>query len=242
MAKKASPAAASSSLDWKTLKTAKGTATRVPALVQALVGGRTPNDRYQAHFTLNEGLRGDGVVSTSAAATVPLLCQVLASQKPDAHRAAWLVAEALTAGHERVFADPTGQGEGRGGRGARSRCCREGHAPRGPGGPGPARPSGKRVCRGVGAGTGRRVATGLAPATRCGDERLGHPEPAAGAGVAICRPGTGRRGSRGRAGDGHRHAIAPRSWRRRAGAPIAGLQGRAIDGREGHPLLAPEPV
>ncbi|HEY3818799.1 MAG TPA: hypothetical protein VGL81_16625 [Polyangiaceae bacterium] len=106
MPKKGPAPAGGSNVEWKTLKTAKGPATRVPALVKALVDGKTPQDRQVAYFTLNQGLHADGAVSPSAAPTVPLLAEVLASHKAGAHRAAWLMGEALTAGHERVLVNP----------------------------------------------------------------------------------------------------------------------------------------
>jgi hypothetical protein len=92
-------------LDWSALRTSVGSAKRVPALVRALVGDKGDADRRAAYVALRDGLRGCGVVSTSAAPTVPLLCDVLASGKEGAHRAGWLIAEALTAGHERVLAN-----------------------------------------------------------------------------------------------------------------------------------------
>jgi hypothetical protein len=92
-------------VDWSSLSTSNGPAKRVPALVHALVASKTDEERNEAYVALRDGLRGRGVVSTSAAPTVPLLCDVLASGKEGAHRAGWLIAEALTASHERVLAN-----------------------------------------------------------------------------------------------------------------------------------------
>jgi hypothetical protein len=39
---------AASGVDWKTLKTVSGPATRVPRLVDLLVAGKTPEDRDEA--------------------------------------------------------------------------------------------------------------------------------------------------------------------------------------------------
>src|SRR5580704_4898704 len=97
--------AGSSKVDWKALKTARGSASRVPSLVKALVEGKTLQDRAAAYYTLSQGLYADGVVGPSAAPTVTLLCEVLANRQEGAHRAAWLMGEALTAGHERVLSD-----------------------------------------------------------------------------------------------------------------------------------------
>ena len=94
----------SSTIDWKALKTAKGSASRVPALVKALVGG-TPQDRSTAFWTLRPGLHVNGVLASSVPPTVALLLDVFATRKEGAHRAAWLIGEALAAGHDRLLAD-----------------------------------------------------------------------------------------------------------------------------------------
>src|SRR5689334_7774534 len=96
-------------LDWSALSTSIGSAKRVPALVRALVSDKGDEDRRVAYVALRDGLRGGGIVSTSAAPTVPLLFEILASRKDGAHRAGWLIAEALTTGHERVLANARGK-------------------------------------------------------------------------------------------------------------------------------------
>ena len=50
-------------VDWKTLKTVSGPATRVPRLVELLVAGKTPEDRDEAWLTLHQSLYANGTVS-----------------------------------------------------------------------------------------------------------------------------------------------------------------------------------
>jgi hypothetical protein len=95
----------SKEVDWKALKTAKGPASRVPALVKVLVDGKTPQDRSTAYWTLQQGLHVNGVLTSSVPPTVALLLDVFATRKEGAHRAAWLIGEALAAGHDRLLAD-----------------------------------------------------------------------------------------------------------------------------------------
>ncbi len=92
------------SVDWKRLRTVRGVGTRVPSQIKALSGN--PEERQLAFGALVDSLAVDGTVSDAAPPAIPLLCNALANGKDGGYLAAWLIGEAVTAGHMRLLLDP----------------------------------------------------------------------------------------------------------------------------------------
>src|SRR5262245_7345109 len=97
---KAKAAAASSktkakAVAWKTLKHAKGPATRVPAQVKALVGGKDAQERSTAFWALWDTLVGDAAWFETSAPAVALLLDSLDKAGDQRASGLLLVAEIL---------------------------------------------------------------------------------------------------------------------------------------------------
>src|SRR5687767_599570 len=99
------PRSANTKVDWKTLKTARGAATRVPVLVKSLATGKSDVDRGAAAHALREGLHADGAVAAATPPTISLLLDVLRGGD-GADFALQLIGEAVSAGHLRYLANP----------------------------------------------------------------------------------------------------------------------------------------
>ncbi|HEX7600527.1 MAG TPA: hypothetical protein VF316_02935 [Polyangiaceae bacterium] len=103
--KKPATKSSSASVDWKSIKTAAGSGSRIPALVKSIAAANSDHDCFNAAFALRKTLVGEGSVAPSTAPTVTLLLDVVVNGKGGAF-AAQLIGDALSGGHLHHLAHP----------------------------------------------------------------------------------------------------------------------------------------